>query len=321
MRSSAGAANAALARAFERDRRHVWGLCYRMTGSGADADALVQDTWLRALEHPPRDLERELRPWLRRVALNASRDALRRRRRREYAGSWLPTPAPDEALAPDEIADESRRPDTAYGLAESATQAFLLALEALTPAQRAVLLLRDVYGASVRETAAAMGTSEPNVKTTLHRARRRLAAYDASPCRPTPELCERVRGLLEAFALAVAASDPARIASLLREDAELWSDSNGEFLSNPRPLRGASAIARFYAARSRALGPPPFVELVRFNALPGALIAFGPLDDARLARRLALAVVPGPDGRIARLHNIMATPKLAPLTHRFPTLL
>ncbi|MCA9511200.1 MAG: RNA polymerase subunit sigma, partial [Myxococcales bacterium] len=233
-------------------------------------------------------------------------------------GSWLPAPVPDAALEPEPAASEASAPDARYGLAESATQAFLLALEALTPAQRAVLLLRDVYGASVRETAEATGLSEPNVKTTHHRARRQLAAYDASPCRPTPELFARVRDLLERFALAVAASDPARIAALFREDAELWSDADGEFLSNPRPVRGAAAIARFYAARSAALGAPPFLELTSLNHLPAALLGFAPQRDARLATRVALAVVPGPDGRIARLHNVVATPKLAALRARFP---
>src|SRR5207247_2771327 len=73
-------------------RRFLWGLCYRMLGSAADAEDVVQDTFVRAMERPPRDLAQPVRPWLVKVALNLSRDALRRRRRREYVGPWLPSP-------------------------------------------------------------------------------------------------------------------------------------------------------------------------------------------------------------------------------------
>src|SRR5207344_2759291 len=81
-----------VATAFRRHERFLWGLCYRMTGSAADADDLVQDTFARALERPPRDLEHSVRPWLTRVAVNLARDSLRRRKRSEYVGPWLPEP-------------------------------------------------------------------------------------------------------------------------------------------------------------------------------------------------------------------------------------
>src|SRR5215208_4090735 len=84
------------AEAFETDRRLLWGLCYRMTGNAADADDLVQETFVRAIEHPPRRMDEPLRPWLVRVAINLSRDLLRRRRRRSYVGEWLPSPVPTD---------------------------------------------------------------------------------------------------------------------------------------------------------------------------------------------------------------------------------
>ena len=77
---------------LESHRALLWKVCYRMTGSAADADDLVQETFARALERPPADQGRELRPWLLRVAINLSRDQLRARKRRGYAGSWLPSP-------------------------------------------------------------------------------------------------------------------------------------------------------------------------------------------------------------------------------------
>jgi RNA polymerase sigma-70 factor (ECF subfamily) len=158
-----------------------------MTGSAADADDLVQDTFTRALARPPADTSRPWRPWLTRVALNLSRDHLRRRRRAPWVGPWLPAPIetePVEAfLAEEERAYEPACTEGRYELLESVSIAFLTALEALTPAQRAVLLLRDVFGYSGRETAEALELAEANVRQTLRRARAALRDYDRRRCR------------------------------------------------------------------------------------------------------------------------------------------
>lgn len=302
-----------LGEAYHSDARHLWGLCYRMTGSAADADDLVQETWVRALEKPPPDLARSLRPWLVRVATNLSRDALRARKRREYHGSWLPSPVPDELLAD----GETERPDARYARAESATQAFLVALEALTPSQRAVVLLRDVYDLSVAETAEAVEMTPANVKTTHHRARRDLEAYDAAPCRPTPELQERVHALLLELAAAVASQDSGAIAAFFEEDAQLWSDSNGQFLSNERPLVGADPIARFYAKRSEAVGAPAHFEIVSLNSLPAVVLEFEGLSERYAARHVTM-VVPSARGRVHRLFNVLAPQKLMKLSRLAP---
>jgi RNA polymerase sigma-70 factor (ECF subfamily) len=82
--------------AFAADRRFLWGLCYRMTGSPADADDLVQETFLRAIERPPPRTDQPLRPWLVRVSMNLARDHLRARRTRRYVGPWLPGPIDTE---------------------------------------------------------------------------------------------------------------------------------------------------------------------------------------------------------------------------------
>src|SRR6185369_3757547 len=105
--------------------------------------------------------------------LNLGRDLLRRRRRRRYEGPWLPALLDTDEMPMDEPpTPASDSPAARYDRLESVTLAFLLALEALTPAQRAVLLLRDVFDYSVRETADALDMSETNIKVTLHRARR-----------------------------------------------------------------------------------------------------------------------------------------------------
>src|SRR4051812_24004854 len=128
---------------YGENRGFLWGLCYRMTGNAADAEEVVQETFVKMLEKPPRDTENPLRPWLVRVAMNLCRDLLRRRRRAPYTGPWLPPPAPTEDLAtnprsePKTALEDS--PAARYDTLESVSVAFLLALEALTPAQRAVL--------------------------------------------------------------------------------------------------------------------------------------------------------------------------------------
>src|SRR5687767_12106876 len=142
-----------LSSVFTAHQRDLWALLYRMTGSVADADDLLQETFARAIERPPPRLDLPMKPWLARVALNLARDHLRARRRVQYYGPWLPMPLETtEETSPPSF---DPGPEWRYDLLESVSFAFLLALEALTPSQRAVLLLRDVFDYSVRETAEA----------------------------------------------------------------------------------------------------------------------------------------------------------------------
>src|SRR5262249_59509545 len=124
--------------AFRANERFLWGLCYRMTGCAADADDLVQDTFVRVLARPPR-MDDPLRPWLVRVAMNLGRDLLRRRRRRPYVGPWLPSPIEtgDEESPPsfEPTLEGGLTTEGRYDLLESVSFAFLVALEALTPQQ------------------------------------------------------------------------------------------------------------------------------------------------------------------------------------------
>src|SRR5262249_45109954 len=153
----------------------------------------------RAMRNPPARIDEPWRPWLVQVAVNLSRDLLRRRKRQAYEGVWLPSPIEigDEATASvQEPRDERSNPALRYDLLESVSFAFLLALEALTPMQRAVLLLRDVFDYSVNETAAALKMSEPNVKTTHYRARRAMNAYDQSRLITTRELQVQTRQVM-----------------------------------------------------------------------------------------------------------------------------
>src|SRR5262249_43422526 len=106
---------------FAEHKGFLWGLCYRMTGSAADAEDIVQDTFVKALEKPPADMDLPLRPWLVKVAMNLSRDQLRRRRRREYFGPWLPSPVikgDDGSSTFDQLVTSDDSPATRYDLIE-----------------------------------------------------------------------------------------------------------------------------------------------------------------------------------------------------------
>jgi RNA polymerase sigma factor (sigma-70 family) len=300
--------------AFRADRRFLWGLCYRLTGSAADADDLVQETFARALARPPARPDAPWRPWLVRVALNLGRDLLRRRRRRGYVGPWLPGPTEtgEEESPPayEHPGEAGAGTEGRYDLLESVSFAFLLALEALTPRQRAVLLLRDVFDYSVREAAEALGMSAVAVKTTHHRARRAMREYDRARCIPTRALQERTRAVLERFVAGLATGDRAAVEALLAEDVRAVSDGAGEVHAARVPIVGRARVARFYANLAARRGPLARLELRLLNGLP-ALVAELPPGPPGEARRFVLRCDLDAAGRIARLHTILAARKLA----------
>lgn len=298
--------------AFREHERHVWGIAYRMTGCAADADDVVQETFARALERSPKHLDRPLRPWLTQVALNVARDALRRRRRRQYIGPWLPSPVEtsdlDEADA--EPRSEPSGTEARYQLLESASYAFLVALEALTPQQRAVLVLRDVLDYSVRETAEALVLSEGNVKTTHHRARNEMGAYDRSRQPPTPALAQATRSMLERFLAALVSRDAAAVEACLAEGARTVTDGGGEYLAALRPVLGRNRVARFLLGLQKKADWRGRFELRSMNGLP-ALVAEFDSAASRWAPRIVLHLDLGADGRIGDVFIVVASSKLS----------
>ncbi len=331
----------ALDAVFRANERYLWAIGYRMTGSAADADDLVQQTFARAIESPPRRTDEPMRPWLVRVTVNLAKDALRRRRRRGYDGPWLPTPietpieTEDAALPAFEPAvplggpfaghegaeregaeGEGTTTEGRYDLLESVSFAFLLALEALTPTQRAVLLLRDVFDYSVREVAEALTLSEPNVKTTHHRARHALEGYDRRRRPPTAEVQAATREVLQSFLLGLVRQDVAAVEKLLADSVRALSDGAGRYLAARVPIVGAAKVARFHVNISRN-GRPLRVELRMLNGLP-ALLGVDPLADVdkREAPRFVVMCDLDAEGRIAGLYSVLADEKLARL--QFP---
>ncbi|HEY0302477.1 MAG TPA: sigma-70 family RNA polymerase sigma factor [Rhizomicrobium sp.] len=294
---------------FSAERSFLWGLCYRMTGVAADADDLVQETFARALAQPPPRTDAPWRPWLLRVAMNLARDQLRRRRRTPYRGSWLPSPVDvDEALPAYEIPPERGNPTEGhYELMESVSYAFLLALEALTPAQRAVLLLRDVFDYSVRETATALGLSEPNVKTTHHRARRAMAAYDRARCRPDAARTARTQEALARLMSALVSDDVPALEALLTADVHTLTDG-GEFPAAHRPMLGRTRVIKLLRGLMRKGGAHAIPAPVRVNGLPALLFTYD--LPPRFAPRGIMRCEVDAEGHITALHGVYASRKL-----------
>jgi RNA polymerase sigma-70 factor (ECF subfamily) len=301
-----------IAAAFREHERYVWGLAYRMTGSAADADDVVQETFSRAVEHPPAQLDMPLRRWLTRVAVNVARDALRRRKRRGYVGPWLPSPVETASL--EDSVGATTEPhvaaDVRYDLRESASFAFLVALENLTPQQRAVLLLRDVLDYSVRETASALALSEPNVKTTHHRARHAMLAYDGARQPPTYALSEITRAVLERFLTAIVSEDVAAAAECLAEEARVTSDGGGEFLAALRPVWGPDRVVRFLLGVQKKSQAQGRFSLRDINGLP-ALVAELDSTASRWAPRYVARCDVDGEGKIRDLYLVVASAKLS----------
>jgi RNA polymerase sigma-70 factor, ECF subfamily len=295
-----------IADAFRANERFLWGLAYRMTGSALDADDVVQDTFARAIERPPRRLDEPLRPWLSRVAINLSKDALRARKRRGYVGPWLPSPI--ETEAPEAESPAGRSAEARYDAREAASFAFLLALEALSPQQRAVLLLRDVFDYSVEETAQAVRLSASNVKTTHHRARKAMAAYDGNRMTPSAELGDKTRRALERFLGAIVAEDAAAAEACLAEDVRALSDGGGEYLAALLPVLGRDRVVRFLLGVQRKSGVTERFEERTLNGLPAVVAEVAARE--RFAPRFVLRCDVDNDGMIREVHLVIASRKL-----------
>ncbi len=299
---------------FRAQQRRLWGLAYRLTGSAEDADDVVQESFVRLVAQPPASPIAELGPWLKRVATNLGIDALRRRRRRNYIGPWLPSPVDTSDLdLVDAQPSASPDPEARYGLIESVTFAFLLAIEVLSPRQRAVLLLRDVLGCSARETADLIGASEGNVRVLHLRARTALADYDAQRCIPTPELQARHRRALDQFLGFLLTQDARGLEALLAESVHTVTDAAGEYTALATPMVGRMRVARFYlAAALQRRGPGTRVEVRFVNGLPAAVITLERPVRRQAPRTLLQCELDG-DGQICVVRAVLAPRKLEAL--------
>lgn len=291
-------------RVFSENRDYLWGHCYRMLGVAADAEDVVQETFVRVLEKPPADANRPWRPWLLTVASRLAIDQLRRRRRRGWIGPWLPEPVelPPEASAPAEQPSKAEQ-------ADSLSYAFLLALEALTPQQRAVLLLREVQELSGAETAAALGISEANVKLVLHRARKALVtARERSPYLDGAQK-RRIAQALQRLLAALASGDLQAIEAALAPDVRVMNDGNGHYHAAKKPVFGRSKVATFLAKLRPQAGEEIRREIRVCNGIPVLYLERlnSPLG---LAPRLVFLVDADAEGQVREIYTVLAPEKL-----------
>ena len=289
--------------AFTSARPKLFALAYRMTGSASDAEDIAQESFARAIQSPP-DAHIPIEAWLVRVASNLAKDALRRRRARSYFGPWLPEPVDDVHL--DALAFVT--PESRYSLAESATLAFLCALEALGPTERSVLVLRDALGLDAREVADVLGTSEGNVRVVHHRARKKLSRYDAQRCIPTDETRQRTERALLALLEAMGTGNVHSVVSLLTDDATLITDAAGEFTAAVLVLHGSERIARSEMQIVKQ-AIVTNATLTRVNGLPALAITLAPGRRSDAPRSLFTIETNG-EGRIVSLRHVLASKKL-----------
>ena len=303
---------------FRENRSFLWGLSYRMTGSAADADDVLQETFVRLMQKPPSNTDEPLRPWLVRVAVNLSRDTLRRRRRHGYTGQWLPAPFETENnedvsavfdLTALDHSSDAVSPSARYEMLESVSFAFLLALELLTPTQRAVLLLRDVFDFNVAETARALRMTEQNVKTTHHRARRVMRDYEEKRFVPRRSLFEqtgRVVGQLVEF---LTRRDTESAARLLAAKVVSVSDGGGEFFAARLPVVGRERVALMLSNLYKtAAGLTSKSRAVELNGVFGVVTERENAPRGFPGKLATLFQIDG-DGLVERIYFVMASRK------------
>ena len=276
---------------FEEVRPYLFSLAYRMLGSTADAEDIVQEAFLRSrdaeeVEHP--------KAYLSTVVTRLCIDHLRsaRVRRESYVGPWLPEPLLTDA-APD-AAEEVER-------AETLSLAFLVMLESLSPVERAVFLLREVFGYDYDEIGETVGKSAENCRQIAHRAKQHIEARRPR-FRPDKEKRDR---LVEAFFAACALGDLDALMDVLAEDATLWSDSGGKVRAARRPIEGRRKVARFILgilSKEEDLT----IQVAEVNGDPGFIV----FDDGRPTTVASLDIA---DGGIGRVHLVVNPDKLARL--------
>ena len=252
-------------RVFQEHRGLLTGVAYRVLGSIGDAEDVVQETWLRwsRTDHDEvRDARAFLTTTASRLALNALRS--RQRRRESYVGPWLPEPIATSGV--DGGADAAEP----VLLAESVSLAFLVVLESLSPLQRVVFVLHDLFGFDHAEVARAVGRSEAAVRQLASRARRQVRDQ-----RPTAvaDPGEHVR-VTRAFMAAAVSGEVGALLDVLAPDVVVLTDGGGAAKAALRPIHGAAKAARFLAAISHET-PGVRWRVTGLNGRAGVLVHLG----------------------------------------------
>jgi RNA polymerase sigma-70 factor, ECF subfamily len=272
--------------AYEQLRPLSFSIAYRMLGSVTEAEDVVQEAFLRlhrtdAVEHP--------KAFVATVTTRLAIDELRsaRARRETYPGPWLPEPVMTDS-----------RPDD-----DSVSMALLVTLESLSPVERAVFLLHDVFDYGYDEIAEIVGKSRENCRQLALRARRHVEAR-RTRFEPSREQREALAGR---FFAAIRDGDLDGLVTLLAEDAVMTGDGGGKAAARPTPLQGGEKVARFLLGLMRIADKRGFTfELVEVNGQPGSIVREGD----RIEGVLALDIV---DGHITQVRSIVNPDKLTHL--------
>ena len=250
-------------RTFTRLRPRLQSIAYRMLGTVAEAEEVVQDAWLRWHEGGREEVE-NAEAWLVTITTRLAIDRLRAAKlhRERYAGLWLPEPL---------LTDAPHTPEEMLERADDMSVALLMVLERLSPEARAAFLLREVFEADYADLARTLGKSEAACRQLVHRAKAQVGEARPRYLVP-PDTHLRV---LQGFAAAVTHGDFAGLRAMLDDEAELIGDGGGRVPSFPKPMLGGQRIAQlFYAAWLRH-GEGMRLRLVNLNGEWGLLRFFG----------------------------------------------
>jgi RNA polymerase sigma-70 factor (ECF subfamily) len=282
---------------FAAHRALLFTVAYEMLGSAADAEDVVQDSWLR-WSQVDRDEVRDPRAYLVRVVTRQALNRLRtlRRRREQYVGPWLPEPV---ATTPDVAEDVE--------LADSVSFAMLVVLETLSPLERAVFVLREVFGFEYDEISAATGRTPDAVRQLASRARRHVEAR--RPRAATPAAPDHAE-VAARFFTAVTTGDVQGLMDVLAPDVVLITDGGGAVKAALRPIHGADKVYRFL--KGLIYDDPTLVleaEVLDVNGATGALGLIGGELDTALSLRTD-------GGRVTELYVVRNPAKLARIRTR-----
>ena len=278
---------------FEIHRRLLFSVAYRILGSASDAEDAVQDAWLK-WSAVDRTQVADAKPYIVRIVTNVAMDRLRaaRSRREVYVGPWLPEPIPTGG----------------EDGGESLSMALLVVLETLSPLERAVFVLKEAFGFTYAEIAAAVERSEDAVRQVGHRAREHVHAR-----RPRFHAGQATqRQVTERFFAAATGGDINTLMQLLAPDVTLWTDGGGKVRQATRPVTGAARVAAWFAT----LGQQPYqgvdladmsIDLVEFNGGPGIVFR----GAGRVIGTMTLDL--DDQGRVAGIYNVANPDKLRAL--------
>ncbi|HJQ00559.1 MAG TPA: RNA polymerase sigma-70 factor [Jatrophihabitans sp.] len=284
---------------FVRNRSLLFTVAYELLGSAADAEDTVQETWLR-WDGIGADGQAEVadsRAYLVRIVSRLALNRLRTlaRRKEEYVGEWLPEPL----LTTPDVAEDVE-------LAESVSMAMLTVLETLTPTERAVFVLREVFELPFEEIAAAIGKSVPAVRQIAHRARSHVAARQPRMAVDRDEQ----RQAVARFLIALQTGNLQTLMDALAPDAVLIADGGGVVAAVPKPIIGAKKIVNLLGGFAK-VAPDAVIEPVLVNGAPGVRVLLDGVIDTVLGFAFE-------DGRISRIFAVRNPDKLHRLSDETP---